>query len=203
MDIRAVIFDIGGVIVRTEDHSSRRRLERQYGLTSGAVHDLVFESPVARQATYGRLPEKAVWDYVAGQLKLDPAQLEAFQTDFWAGDMADERLIEFIKSLRPRYKTALLSNAWSEARRLLNEKYRLEPMVDLLVVSAEERLAKPDSRIYELTAERLKIAVHEAVFIDDKAENIEAARRVGMGAVQFLTTDQLLIDLERLGVNAS
>ncbi len=196
--LKAVIFDIGGVVVRTEDHSGREKLQKLYGRDGLSVHDMVFESVTADQATTGEVTEADVWESLAKKLDLDPTRLAEFQRDFWSGDRADQELVAFIQSLRPRYKTAWLSNAWGEARQALQANFGLGPITDLMVISAEEKMAKPDHRIYYLTAERLGVKPEEAVFIDDKAANIEAARATGMQALRFFNTPQLLAELRQL-----
>ncbi|GCE51166.1 2-haloacid dehalogenase/putative hydrolase of the HAD superfamily [Thermosporothrix hazakensis] len=86
-------------------------------------------------------------------------------------------LATFLHSLRPRYKVALLSNAWSEARSDFNRLFHLDRFVDLQIFSAEEGLAKPDERIYRLALTRLGVAPEETLFLDDRLENILAAQR--------------------------
>src|SRR5260221_9617492 len=111
--IKAIVFDFGGVLVRTADPAGRRQWEARLGLGPGALDQLVFNSDVALRATLGEATEGAVWEHVATTLKLAADQLAAFQTDFWAGDRLDSDLVALLASLRPRYQTAILSNYWS------------------------------------------------------------------------------------------
>ena len=60
---------------------------------------------------------------------------------------------------------------------------QLGALIDLLVVSAEEGVQKPEPAIYERTAERLGVAPHECVFVDDVEANVEGAEQVGMAGV--------------------
>ena len=82
MIIKAVVFDIGGVLLRTEDQSGRRALERLYGLKEGEVDRLVFGSQSASSSTIGKEQESAVWDAVAERLALSPQALQAFKEAF-------------------------------------------------------------------------------------------------------------------------
>jgi HAD superfamily hydrolase (TIGR01509 family) len=66
------------------------------------------------------------------------------------------------------------------------------------VVSAAVKLVKPDPAIYEHLRERFKLDFAESVFIDDLARNVESARRAGLPAIQFQTTDQVRRELEPL-----
>ena len=200
MTIRAVLFDFGGVLVRTEDAAGRRKWEAQLGLAEREVDRLVFDCDAAIRATMGEVPAEAVWEHVGGHLKLDSAQLLDFQRDFWSGDRLDLELVSLLKSLRPRYKTAILSNAWSNARESFTQTFHLDEAVDMFIISSEERLAKPDARIYVLAAERLGVKPEEAVLVDDFIANIDGARAAGMRAIHYRPGVDVRAELEKLGV---
>ncbi len=198
--IKALIFDFGGVLVRTQDWSGRRKWETQLGLAERALDQAVFNSDVARRASRGELPASEVWVDVARALRLDDAQLDECRRDFWAGDQLDTELIALIQSLRPRYKTAILSNAWNDARDNFTRLFGLDQAFDLLIISAEEGLTKPDPRIYRLAAERLGVPPSEAVLVDDFIENVEGARAVGMQAIHYQPGTDVGAELAKLGV---
>ncbi len=196
MPIRAVIFDFGSVLVQLEDPSGRQEWEERLGLAEGELAELVFASEVAARASVGQLPEAAVWEHVAATFGLDDAQLRQLRRDFWAGDRLDAELVAFVRSLRPRYKTAILSNAWGGARQMFAQVYGLGDAVDTMVISAEEGVAKPHPRIYHIAVERLDMRPEEAVFVDDMAKNVEGARAVGMRGVHFTSTAQAIADVQ-------
>ena len=93
-------------------------------------------------------------------------------------------LIEFARALRPTRLVSILSNAGSDLRKNYIQPYGFEGWMDDIVISAEVGLVKPDAAIYQLALERLKLTPEQAVFVDDLAENIEAARQAGLHAVQ-------------------
>lgn len=197
MAIRAVIFDFGGVLVRTEDDSGRRRWEERLGLSRGELERLVFESDVSVQAMLGRLSEEAVWQNVARALRLSATELAELRRDFWAGDRLDPHLFAFLRNLRPRYRVGLISNAWDNARSVFTEKYGLGQVLDVLVVSAEEGVMKPEARIYHIALERLGVRPEEAVFIDDIEENVVGARKAGLHGIHFRETAQTIAEVRR------
>ncbi|MBN1886860.1 MAG: HAD family phosphatase [Thermoflexales bacterium] len=192
MAIKAVIFDFGGVLVRTFDWRARLGWDARLGLPEGSIYKIVFDSDVAIRASLGQASEDDIWRYAATELGLDDEQLAEFRRDFWSGDRVDGELAEFVHNLRPRCKTAILSNAWSGARQVFTEKYGLDQLVAEMIISAEEGLAKPDARIYRLAVERLGVRPEEAVFVDDVEANVEGARAVGMRGVRFETTAQTI-----------
>jgi putative hydrolase of the HAD superfamily len=195
MSIRAIIFDFGGVIVRTEDQTGRLRAAARLGVSLDELYHTVFDAPIAVQATVGAVPAEAVWAHATALFKLDPAGLAQLQADFWSGDRRDDALVAFIRSLRPAFKTGILSNAWSDGRQIIAEKFGLRDAVDDLVVSAEVGIAKPDRRIFELALARLGVQPAEAIFVDDFARNIEGARALGLPAVHFKSTAQAIAEV--------
>lgn len=197
--IKAVIFDFGGVLLRTEDHAPRRELEQKLGMAEGEVDRLVFDSKHGRSAQAGAMTEETFWQRLGEELNLG-AELEAFRAAFWAGDVLDEELVDFIRRLRPSYQTALISNAMDGLRADLAGKHEIADAFDLIVISAEEKVTKPAPEIYLRTLEQLGREPEEAVFVDDFARNIEGARALGMAAVHFRPNLDVAAELEKLGV---
>lgn len=196
MTIRAVIFDMGGVLLRSENESGRRKWEQRLGLAEGELAEIVFNSPVSQKATVGRATDEDVWAHVAGRFGLDYETLRQLRRDFWSGDRVDVQLADFLRHLRPGYKTAILSNAWPGARKALTERWGLHSVVDEMIISAEEGVAKPDPAIYHIALGRLGVRPAEAVFVDDMAANVEAARALGMHGVQFRTREQAIAEVK-------
>ncbi len=194
--IRAVIFDVDGVLLRPAADCGRRRTwEQRLGLAPGALAREVFAFPTMRRAMLGLAMEADAWMELACLYRLHADEMRALANDFVAGERLDDELLAFVRGLRPRYKTALLSNAGPGARAAWVSRFGLCDAVDAVIVSAEERLMKPDTRIYELTAERLGVAPREALFIDDSAEHVAGARDAGMWAIQFVCREQIVRDL--------
>jgi epoxide hydrolase-like predicted phosphatase len=198
--IRAVIFDVGGVLLRTEDRTSRANLETRLGLAPGQADTIVFNSLVGQQAQRGEITTAALWRWVQQELHLSDADLQRFQTEFWGGDQVDHALIDFIRTLRSRYQTAIISNASDNLNEVIA---RLDPegsAFELIVGSAYEKVMKPDPRIFERTLARLGRQPDEAVFIDDFMHNIVGAQAVGMHGIHFTPGIDLPAALTQLGV---
>ncbi|HSR48017.1 MAG TPA: HAD family phosphatase [Anaerolineales bacterium] len=190
--IRAVIWDFGGVLVRTEDPAPRRAWEERLGLPPGGFEQLVFRSEIARSAALGEVDDEDVWRWVRDQLGVPESEQDTLVEGFYGGDALDEELIAFIRALRPARRTGLLSNAYRSLRPALSERFPIADAFDAIVVSAEEGVMKPDPRIYTIALQRLGIEPGEAVFIDDFDENCEGARAVGMHAVRFESSTQVV-----------
>ena len=202
--IRALIFDFGGVLMRTMTDAPRREFERRMGLPPGRFDEVAYQSPLWDATQLGQVTYEQFWQDVGRRLGLDLSLEEAGKlgNTFWSGDRLDEELMAFIRRLRERgYRTAMLSNAPSYLCDFV-EGLGIAADFDVLVVSGCEGVMKPDPAIYRLTLERLGVAPVEAVFIDDRPENIAAARQVGMPAVRFRGLAPLRRWLRELGIPA-
>ncbi len=196
--VTAVVFDCGGVICRAEDESGRHKWEDYLGLPRDTLAKSVFESDIAYQTLLGKATEEDVWRQMALKFKLTEGDLAQLRADFWAGHIVDKVLLQFIESLRPRYKTAILSNFWTGARERFNQQFNLPTDIfDQIILSSEEGMAKPDIGFYQLAATRLNTRPEAALFIDDVAENIAGAEQAGMTGILFKTTPQAITQIER------
>ncbi|MBI1294870.1 HAD-IA family hydrolase [bacterium] len=198
--IKAIIFDVGGVLIRTEDPLPRRRLEQRLGLSPGQTEFIVFNSERGRGAQLGQLTSAQLWTNVQDELGLDEAALSRFRDEFFGGDVLDRALIDFIRQLRSRYTTAIISNYMDELPALLRDVHSVDDAFDLIVVSSQEKIMKPDAEIFQRTLDRLNLRPEETIFIDDFAHNVEGARAVGMKAIHFGPGTDLRAELAVEGV---
>jgi putative hydrolase of the HAD superfamily len=196
--IQAVFWDLGGVISRTEDRSSRAAWEARLGLPPGELDQIVFAGEMGRKAAVGQAGAADVWAWVAERLGLDPEQRENLRKDFWRGEVLDLELVGYIRGLRANYRTGLISNAWREIRQDIENEWRIADAFNDLIISAEVGLAKPDPRIYQLALKGLGVEASQAIFVDDFIENLEAASALGMHTVHFRNRTQAQQQVESL-----
>jgi len=197
-EIKAIIFDVGGVLIRTFDHSGRRKWEERLNLPQGSLEGLVLADESGTSAQLGEITTEEMWSRVRERLNLGD-ELDAFQQDFWGGDALDDGLVDLIKRLNNHYQTAIISNA-SDALLDSLENYGIASEFDLIVGSAYEGILKPDPAIYELTLARLGRRPEETVFIDDAPANIAAASSLGMNTILFKPSLDIAAELAALGV---
>ncbi len=195
MSIQAVIWDFGGVLVRTEDPAPRTALGAEVGLSAVDLERHVFASEAGKQAQLGAVDGSQYLDQIAGDFKLDP---QVFRERFFGGDQLDETLMDYIHGLRPAYKTGLLSNAMTDLRELISDFYPIIDAFDSVTISSEHGTAKPDARIYEIALQSVDVSAAQAVFIDDAAENVAAAQALGMQAIHFKSREQALSVLSKI-----
>jgi putative hydrolase of the HAD superfamily len=196
MTIRAIVFDIGGILEITPPTGWVQSWETRLELPPGGLEQRL--GNVWRAGSLGAISEEEVERRTGAILGLDPAQVAAFMADLWDEYLGapNLELTAYFASLRPGYQTALLSNSFVGARHKEQERYRLGELCDLIVYSHEEGIEKPDRRIYELTCARLGLRPDEILFLDDYEPNVAAARALGMRAVLFENTTQAIADIQ-------
>jgi epoxide hydrolase-like predicted phosphatase len=194
MTIRAVIFDLGGVLASLGDPSIHRQWEKRLDLEEGSLFRVLWVNDVARQAMIGRATFDDLCAAWMERLSLPRHELDRLLDDIWT-DEFDEELLAYIRSLRPTLKTAILSNATSDTREVVKEHIN-EETFDLILFSGEEGVRKPDPEIYRRALSQLGVAPEETIYVDDFVENVEAARALGIHAILFTDSQQVIGEIE-------
>ena len=198
MVIRAVVFDIGGVLEITPDLGVDRQWETRLGLPAGEILERMRD--VWRDGSIGTITLDDVHEALRDRLGLDDQTLAQYMADLWREYLgtANTELIEYARGLRPRYRTGIVSNSFVGAREREQAAYGFEDLVEEIVYSHEAGFSKPDPRIYELICTRLNVAPGEMVFVDDTEACVTGARDVGIHAVRFQDNPQVIADIEKL-----
>jgi epoxide hydrolase-like predicted phosphatase len=210
MAIRVVIFDIGGILEVIPDGGDPTRLypemmarwEARLGMPAGEMDRLLLEIDRRHKRTSkdDLVGARSEAEWIEGFRQVtgwDQPQIDAFMHDFWdiyCGNPNPE-LAAYLGSLRPRYRTALLSNSGDGARREEEQRFHFSEIVEMIIYSHEEGVAKPDQRIYALACERLGVRPEEVVFLDDVERNVAAAAAYGMHAILFHDNAQAIADI--------
>lgn len=197
MAIRAIFFDFGGVIMRTEYQSPRQKLAERFNMDYDEIDKAVFSSDTARRASLGEITEEAHWTEISKRFKQPASQMQVFRDTFFGGDVIDRTLVENIRSWRRKYHTGLISNAWSGLREFITREKVID-VFDTVIISAEIGMVKPFAGIYELALKQANVKAGEAVFVDDMPANIEACEKVGMKGILFNDPQESLKHLNHL-----
>lgn len=206
MAIKAVVFDVGGVLETVGDvdvwlDAWRLRL----GLESSVLDDRMARIDPRGLIGTGEMTEAAYRQRYVDSFDLSETDADAFLADMWdwyCGEL-DVTLVEYARGLRPAYRTAILSNSADGARREEQARHQFEQLVDTIVYSHEVGLAKPDPKIYQLTCDRLGVQPQEMVFLDDTLSCVEAASCIGIHAIHHLSTSDSVEQIEAVLADAA
>lgn len=199
MSLSAVVFDFGGVLVRTRSQHLRRAWEQRLGLSPGGASAVVFGSENGRAVQLGQITDAEHWRWIGQALGLEGALLGQFRHDFFAEDILDRELLAYIDRLAAfGLHVGLLSNAADNARKVFADKYNILNHFHTVTISAEEGVMKPDPRIFHVALTRAGVQPDQAIFVDDFVENVAGARAVGMIGVHFTDPIAASQELARL-----
>jgi len=205
MALRAVVFDYGMVLSGSPDPAAWAAMLRVSGLTEERFKPLYW----ADRAAYdeGKLTGVAFWQRFLRKAGLPPDQamaeeLNRWDCRFWT--VYNPAMVAWQLALKQHgLLTAILSNIGDSTQASIEHAFDWIHRFDVLVWSYQLRIAKPDPAIYRHTLAKLGTLPAETLFIDDKLENIEAARALGIQAIQFSTVDKLRQDLIAAGLKGA
>ncbi|MBB5867125.1 putative hydrolase of the HAD superfamily [Allocatelliglobosispora scoriae] len=198
MTIRAVLFDIGGVLEINTPTGIAERWEPRLCLAPGQLDELA--NDIWEAGAVGDITLDDVHTRLRDLLKVDPHIVDELMDDIWTEYVGtpNTELIDYLRALRPAYRPGIISNSFVGAREREEQAHGFAALADVIVYSHEAGISKPDPRIYLLACEQLGVRPDEAVFVDDTEEMVAGARAVGMHAIRITDNAQVLADLTTL-----
>lgn len=198
--IKALLFDLGDVIVGLDFDRAYRVIEERTGLSRNQILTLIRDANLASPYERGEISSRAFHQRFSDALDLNLCY-EEFRS-LWGDMFSDEPLLDssFFEGLKKSYRLVLVSNTNEIHFRFLRTRHALLDLFDDFVLSYEMGVMKPDLRIYSRAIERARCGAQECFFTDDTLLNVRAARRAGIDAVLFQGREQLEKNLETRGI---
>ena len=198
--IRNIIFDIGNVLT---DFRWKELLQDK-GFDEAMIERIARASVMS---PFWREYDRGVWEeqkIMEEFIKLDPEiEKELYQAYGNIHDMVTKReyAIPWIQELKQKgYGVYYLSNFSEKAYVECADALDFLPFTDGGILSYRDGVIKPEKEIYDLLLSRFGLKAEECVFLDDTAENVEAAKRFGFAGIVFHTKEQAEEELRELGV---
>lgn len=196
--IKNIVFDIGMVLIDFHWDKTMREL----GIPEEAIEHLgkhMIHHSLWSHLDKNDIPESEIIDEFkkispeySGYIDIFFRNMEGVVTDY-------PKSAEWLKKLKERgYNIYLLSNYPERMFKMHSVNYSFMPYVDGKVVSYECKLTKPDRKIYELLCDRYDIKPEESVFLDDRQENIDAAKQMGFEGIVVENQDDAIIELDKI-----
>ena len=196
MTIKTIIFDFGNVLYRPPNLAWFKRWKKLLGLDGNPNIEELINNPdgsdYMRDVFIGKISEKEMWADAVKKLGLKQSHIDYFYKRFSTKRRLNKPMVKLLSELHETYQTAILSNAGDQTRAIIVDVLELDRWVETIIISAEEKMAKPDPEIYELALERLNAAPEACLFVDDQLLNVEAAQALGMQAVQFTDNNRTI-----------
>jgi HAD superfamily hydrolase (TIGR01509 family) len=199
--IKAIIFDIGRVLVRVDVARAMQGLASGSALSSSELWTAIEKDPRWPDWQEGRISARDWYLHLNKRLGGN-LTFEQF-TEVWNRALDPTPIHEdaFFERLSKHYRLALLSNTDPIHVRHMEATYSFFSFFPIRIYSCSVGASKPNPLIYREALRALRVQAQEAVYIDDIPAYVEAAQRLGMAGIQFQSPAQLTSDLKSLGVD--
>jgi haloacid dehalogenase superfamily, subfamily IA, variant 3 with third motif having DD or ED/haloacid dehalogenase superfamily, subfamily IA, variant 1 with third motif having Dx(3-4)D or Dx(3-4)E len=171
--MKAIVLDMYGVIVKQTGDDFVPYVQRTFpDLKPEEIYTPWFRADV------GELTSLEVWESLGFS-----GDIEKIENEYLDTIEINNGFLDFITSASKHYKMAIISNDSSRWSRYLREKFDINKYFDVISISGDLKIQKPDERIFQLTIEELGCKAEDCLYVDDREGNLEAASKVGMHAV--------------------
>ena len=199
MKIENIVFDFGGVLVDWnprylyKDHFKDENEMEQF-LRNVCTDQWNLEQDRGRSLSEGtRVLQQQFPEF--------HSMIQLFY-DQWSTMLKSDipETVLLLQQLKATYKIYGLTNWSAETISIAFERYPFFKAFDGIVVSGQEKLIKPDKKIYHLLLDRYQLKAEHTIFIDDNIQNVRAAAEIGMHAIHFQSPSQLQVALSSIGI---
>jgi putative hydrolase of the HAD superfamily len=196
-EIKAIIFDLGGVMLSRGLWLFREYLVNNYGVTDEQTVE-VFIRKYYKQYFLGNMTEQDFWNSSLSDLGIDEdyRELKRILLNFYTPNIEMFNLVE--KLSQQGYKLYLLSDQTNDWWPELNGKYEISSYFDKSFISSEVKLHKPEREFYLYVLNSINLSASETLFIDDLESNLVPAEELGMNTVLYTDTEDLIKKLDAL-----
>ena len=197
--LRAIIFDIGRVLVRVDVARAMQGLASGTSLSPAELWSAIEKDPRWLDWQEGRIAPRDWYHHLAQRIG-GGLTFEQF-TEVWnrALDPVPIHPDTLFEALSKRFRLALLSNTDPIHVRHMEATYSFFAFFPVRIYSCAVGASKPNPLIYREALRSLKVSADQALYIDDVAAYVEAARRLGLDGIQFQTPAQLASELTSRG----
>lgn len=206
--IKVIIFDIGGVLEKTK-YAKVLKGRHRTGIHSYIAKrldigvDLWFEAtdPYFALSSEGKISKKKFTSIISKNLKTTEGKLRRIILSVFKKLFKHNKILynTAFKLKKQGYKIAILSNQWHFSKEALIKKKYVNRF-DVVVISCDVGVRKPNIKIYKMILKKLKIPGRECIFIDNEKWNLPPAKKLGIKTILFKNNSQLIKDLKKLKV---
>jgi putative hydrolase of the HAD superfamily len=199
-EIKALFWDVGGVLLTNAWDRTRREAALQHFHLEREEfadrHELVVSSFERGKISLDEYLDRTVF------YRPQPFSREEFKNFTFSLSQPNPEALAFAKKLADtgKYLMGTINNESRELNQYRIEKFGMRAIFKLFVSSCFVGLRKPEEGIYRLALDIIQLIPEECCFIDDRAINLEMARRLGMHTIEMDHVQQLREDLQKLGV---
>ena len=199
--VRAVVFDLNGVLTRPPTPASLRRLRAAAALDEDVLLDRYWRN--RPEYDRGAVDSAAYWELVGGRPYADSELVRLVAADAATWGRANRAVVDLLVALAASgTRVAILSNTPNDVWRVQEERHAWLSAVHVRTLSFAGGSLKPEQSIFRRCLSDLGAAPAETFFVDDRAENVETARALGLRACLYRTPGRLVQALRQTGLHA-
>ena len=199
--IEIIVFDLGGVIVNVNFDSPLGMLFDNSGTPGNTFKNKSDFSSLLRQYETGKISAVNFHERITDHLEIELSFDEFKSASNNAIEAGDDGMDGIVKTLSKKYQLAILSNTNPLHYDHIKEKYSIIGLFEHILLSYETRALKPDIEAYEKLMQATLKSPSQHLFIDDRIENINAAKEIGMDGIHYKTINGLIAALREGGIN--
>jgi len=201
-DIRVVVFDFGGVIAQADTTQMADFLTNSFNIDknelSNALRDM--QNCISKGGS-----ERQFWEQyaISKKVTLPNNWFDQFASIIKSSITEIPETLVIVKALQNHgYQTAMLSDVTQYQAEIIR-KMGYYALFNPVILSYEIGVKKPNPEAFEILLKKLQVTASYVLFIDDRSENVEAAKNLGIESIQFINAKQLRKELEKRGFDLS
>ena len=195
-----IISDIGGVIVHFDTDRLVQQVSQLVHRSFDEVQGVIYHKELLLPFELGRMAPRAYYDGLTQRLAL-PWTYEQFVRVWNDIFTENQEMAQIIERLRVKHRLVALTNTNLLHLAHLKSSIPTLSLFESVIASCEVGFYKPERQMYTFALEQAGVQPHEAIYIDDRPELVEAGRSLGLMGIRFESGQQLEHDLRQLGLN--
>jgi glucose-1-phosphatase len=199
INIKFIIFDIGGVLIDHNDSFDGIYAEFARTLNVSPEKMVALHDQYLDRMLFGKISANQFFALIKKEFSIKGDLKKKWIAVAMKRIALNKKLLKITDKMRAHYPVVLLSNV-SEMRGFLDKEFDLYRHFDQVFLSYKLNMQKPSKRIFQYALKKMKAQPNEVLFIDDKEANLRAARELGIQSIQFNNNAQLVTELKRLGL---
>lgn len=190
-NIKCIVYDYGGVISKKQNKELVDKMCKILNIP--AQQFFLFYAKERKDYDSALIDAKTYWSktikLMDGQIELkDMDKLIELDIKSWLD--VNTETIEYIKSIKDKIRLALLSNMTFDTLEEIKNSSWIH-YFDIKILSCEEKVSKPDDKIYDICIKKVKVEPQHILFIDDSKENLDSAQKMGINILKFTDCENM------------
>jgi len=195
--IKTIMWDFAGVVLHTVHGTFNSLLAERLGAPISAV-ERVFNSPMNDRWDIDEIDDNTFYHYLLDELHLPHEKISIIQRFVVKDFYVDDDILAYIKSLREKYTSLLLTNFPAHIHDFMKTDWVVDGAFDHIIASCDVKHIKPNREIYRIAMQSANSSAEECVFIDDREINVRAAESLGIHGIHFKKKTQMIQELEHI-----